>query len=142
MKGSVTDAEMYYIIRDHDAEKFAWRQKVMEEIAAYLNLKYADKVCELTIEQEYRNMFEVVSAYPELLVVAEKAIRSVGLEPAYVPVRGGTDGAQLSFRGLPCPNLGAGGYGFHGPYEHLIVEELEQSVAILVDIVKQFAEMK
>ena len=139
MKGSVTDASMYYIIRDHDAEKFAWRQKVMQEIANYLNLKYGEGTVELNIEQEYRNMLEVVAAYPELLVVAERAIRSVGLEPTYVPVRGGTDGAQLSFRGLPCPNLGAGGYGFHGPYEHLIAEELEQSVAILVDIVKQFA---
>ena len=112
----------------------------MQEIANYLNLKYGEGTVELTIEQEYRNMLEVVAAYPELLVVAERAIRSVGLEPTYVPVRGGTDGAQLSFRGLPCPNLGAGGYGFHGPYEHLVVEELEQSVAILVDIVKQFAE--
>ena len=139
VEGSVTDASMYYIIRDHDAEKFAWRQKVMQEIANYLNLKYGEGTVELTIEQEYRNMLEVVAAYPELLVVAERAIRSVGLEPTYVPVRGGTDGAQLSFRGLPCPNLGAGGYGFHGPYEHLIAEELEQSVAILVDIVKQFA---
>jgi len=114
----------------------------MEEIAAYLNLKYGKGVVELTIKQEYRNMFEVVADYPELLAVAEQAIRSVGLEPAYVPVRGGTDGAQLCFRGLPCPNLGAGGYGFHGPYEHLIVEELEQSVAILLDIINQFAEMK
>ena len=140
MQGDVTQADMYYIIRDHDAGKFAWRQKVMQEIANYLNLKYGEGTVELKIEQEYRNMFEVVSAYPELLVVAERAIRSVGLEPAYVPVRGGTDGAQLSFRGLPCPNLGAGGYGFHGPYEHLVVEELEQSVAILLDIVRQFAE--
>jgi len=142
IEGSVSEASMYYIIRDHDAGKFAWRQKVMEEIASYLNLKYGNGVVELTIEQEYRNMLEVVAEYPELLVVAEQAIRSVGLEPAYVPVRGGTDGAQLSFRGLPCPNLGAGGYGFHGPYEHLVVEELEQSVEILLNIVAQFAEMK
>ena len=82
-------------------------------------------------------MFEVVSAYPELLVVAEKAIRSVGLEPAYVPVRGGTDGAQLSFRGLPCPNLGAGGYGFHGPYEHISIECMDAAVNIILNIIDE-----
>jgi len=139
MNSKVNFANLYYIIRDHDAESFAWRQQVMKDIAAQLNAKYGEGTVELTIKQEYRNMLEVVNQYPELLEVAENAIRSVGLEPEYVPVRGGTDGAQLCFRGLPCPNLGAGGYGFHGPYEHLIVEELNQSVEILVDIVRQFA---
>lgn len=142
MDGKVPQAKMHYIIRDHDRDTFAWRQQVMADIVAQLNAKYGEGTVELTMKQEYRNMAEVVNQYPELLTVAENAIRSVGLEPVYYPVRGGTDGAQLSFRGLPCPNLGAGGYAFHGPYEHLVGEELDQSVAILVDIVKQFAQKK
>ena len=72
--------------------------------------------------------------------IAEAAIRDVGLEPEFPPVRGGTDGAQLSFRGLPCPNLGAGGYAFHGPYEHAVAEEMDQSVEILLNIVRRFTE--
>ncbi len=139
MMGSVPYAKMYYIIRDHDKDKFAWRQQVLENIAREMNEEYGEGTVKLTIEQEYRNMFDVISDYPDLLVAAEIAIRNRGLEPVYVPVRGGTDGAQLSFRGLPCPNLGAGGYGFHGPYEHLVVEEMDQCVEILLDIVQQFA---
>lgn len=139
LQGSVPQATMHYIIRDHDGENFARRQQIMVDIAAQLNERYGAGTVELTLKQEYRNMAEVVNQYPELLRAAEQAIASVGLEPVYVPVRGGTDGAQLSFRGLPCPNLGAGGYGFHGPYEHLVAEELDLSVEILLDLVKQFA---
>ncbi len=139
MQGDVAAAEMMYIIRDHDKEKFAARQAVMENIAAKMNEKYGEGTVVLTIKQEYRNMAEIVKQYPEMLEKAETAIRSVGLEPVYSPVRGGTDGAQLSFRGLPCPNLGAGGYGFHGPYEHLVVEELDQAVQILLKLVELFS---
>ena len=139
LQGTTPYAKLHYIIRDHDAETFAWRQQVLLDIVDRLNAKYGAGTVVMTIKQEYRNMAEVVNQYPELLETAERAIRSVGCEPVYVPVRGGTDGAQLSFRGLPCPNLGAGGYGFHGPYEHLVAEELDMSVEILLDIVKQFA---
>lgn len=139
IEGTVSEAKMHYIIRDHDAEKFAWRQQVLLDHAARMNEIYGEGTVKVTIKQEYRNMAEIVNQHPELLEIAENAIRSVGLEPVYVPVRGGTDGAQLSFRGLPCPNLGAGGYGFHGPYEHLVAEELDMSVDILLDIVKQFS---
>lgn len=140
MKGECTEAEMMYIIRDHDKQKFAQRQEVMEDIARKLNKKYGEGTVELTITQQYQNMAEIVTQYPEMLDKAREAVRRVGLEPVSHPVRGGTDGAQLSFRGLPCPNLGAGGYGFHGPYEHLIVEELDTCVDMLLQLVDLFSQ--
>lgn len=139
MTGDVVKASMEYIIRDHDTELFRQRKARMAEIEEKINQKYGEGTAKLTLVDQYRNMAEIVCQYPELLEKARKAIGDVGLEPVSVPVRGGTDGAQLSFRGLPCPNLGAGGYSFHGPYEHLVVEELDQSVQILLNIIREFA---
>ena len=96
----------------------------------------------VSVTDSYRNMKEMILPHYHLVENALLATENAGITPSVEPIRGGTDGARLSFMGLPCPNLGTGGYAFHGPYEHLIVEELEQSVAILTDIVKQFAEMK
>lgn len=138
MFGDVSKAALEYIIRDHDAILFNRRKAQMEEVERKINRKYGEGTAKLTIVDQYRNMSEVICKYPEVLEKARIAIRGVGLEPVSYPVRGGTDGAQLSFRGLPCPNLGAGGYGFHGPYEHLVVEELDQSVSILLGIIKEF----
>ena len=140
MKGSTSAAELVYILRDHDAERFDGRKRKIQEIAEALNDKYGPGTVQYKIRDQYRNMAEVVREHPEVLNTAMAAVRDVGLEPKTPPVRGGTDGAQLSFRGLPCPNLGTGGYAFHGPYEHAVAEEMDQMVEIILNIVRRFAE--
>ena len=97
----------------------------MQEIARLLNEKYGEGTATCQVRDQYRNMAEVIEKYPEVLEAARKASRTCGLEPVSEPVRGGTDGAQLSFRGLPCPNLGTGGYAYHGYYEHAVAEEMD-----------------
>ena len=138
IKGTVTEAELQYILRDHDAEKFEARKEKIQEITKLLNQKYGPGTVRCEIRDQYRNMAEVVAQYPEVVAVAKAAIADVGLTPECPPVRGGTDGAQLSFRGLPCPNLGTGGYAFHGPFEHAIAEEMDQCVEILLHLVRRF----
>ena len=122
---------MEYIIRDHDAEKFAARKALLRDVASELNRKYGDNTVQLEITDQYRNMEEVVSRFPELLILADEAIRRAGLTPAHPPIRGGTDGAKLSFMGLPCPNLGTVGHFAHGELEFLSLDELEKVVEIL-----------
>ena len=100
--------------------------------------KYGAGTVRCEIRDSYRNMAEVIEKHPEVVRVAEAAVRDAGLEPEFPPVRGGTDGAQLSFRGLPCPNLGTGGYAYHGFYEHAVAEEMDTSVEILMNIVRRF----
>ena len=112
----------------------------MQEIAAALNKKYGDGTVTCVIKDQYRNMAEVIADHPEVLDAAGKAIQAAGLAPFSRPVRGGTDGAQLSFRGLPCPNLGTGGYAYHGFYEHAVAEEMDTCVEILLQLVREFAE--
>lgn len=131
MQGNVEAATLNYIVRDHDAAHFSVRKEMMQHAADYINEKYGAGTAELRIREQYRNMEEILKKNPEVLKRAEKAIRKAGLEPRHVPVRGGTDGAQLSFRGLPCPNLGTGGAAFHGPYEHISVENMDLMVRIL-----------
>lgn len=138
-RGNTSEAVLTYILRDHDAQKFAERKEKMQEIAEKLNAKYGPGTVRCELRDQYRNMAEVIAKYPEVVRVAEAAIRDVNLTPEFPPVRGGTDGAQLSFRGLPCPNLGTGGYAFHGPYEYAVAEEMDQSVEILLNIVRRFA---
>ena len=136
MSGSVEKASLSYIIRDHDAALFEGRKKTLEHIAALLNEKYGSGTVTLTIREQYRNMAEKLRERMDVVERAEKAIRAIGLEPKAVPVRGGTDGSQLSFRGLLCPNLGTGGYCCHGPYEHASVQKMDQVVDILLGILK------
>jgi tripeptide aminopeptidase len=138
-RGNVSEASADYILRDHDAAKFAERKEKMQEIARALNEKYGDGTVACVIKDQYRNMAEVIADHPEVVRAAEKAIRAVGLTPSSRPVRGGTDGAQLSFRGLPCPNLGTGGYAYHGFYEHAVAEEMDTCVEILLQLVMEFA---
>lgn len=139
MEGAVASAMLDYIIRDHDAAGFAARKQRMADIEAAINARYGVGTAVLTVQDQYRNMAEIVRQYPQVLDNARKAIRSVGCTPVSNPVRGGTDGAQLSFRGLPCPNLGTGGYAFHGPYEYAVAEEMDQMVDILTAIVKAYS---
>jgi len=135
MSGDVSAAELKYIIRDHDAERFAARCERLRQIALELNKEYGDGTVELTIQEQYRNMAEILNGHMEIIHRAEKAIRLAGLKPVRRPVRGGTDGARLSFMGLPCPNLGTGGAAFHGPYEHITAEDMDKAVEILLNIV-------
>ena len=137
--GNVTEASADYILRDHDAKKFEEKKEKMREIAHVLNEKYGPGTVTCSIKDQYRNMAEVIADHPEAVRAAEKAIQAVGLTPFSRPVRGGTDGAQLSFRGLPCPNLGTGGYAYHGFYEHAVAEEMDTCVEILLQLVREFA---
>ena len=131
LRGDVESATLRYIVRDHDAAHFAVRKSIMEQAARYLNEKYGDGTVTLHLQDQYRNMAEVLQAHPEVLQRAEAAIRAAGMTPVCKPIRGGTDGAQLSFRGLPCPNLGTGGYGCHGPFEHISIQNMELVTAVL-----------
>ena len=140
--GNVTEATADYILRDHDAEIFARRKQIIQETAERLNQKYGAGTVDYQIKDQYRNMAEVVAKHPEVVEIAKCAILAVGLTPVSRPVRGGTDGAQLSFRGLPCPNLGTGGYAYHGYYEHAVAEEMDQCVEILLEVVKVIAEKR
>ena len=131
LHATVEKATMRYIIRDHDAHRFAGRKDTMKLAAKRLNEIYGHGVVTVKMRDQYRNMAEVLEHHPEAVARAEAAIRAVGLEPIHRPIRGGTDGAQLSFRGLPCPNLGTGGAACHGPYEHISVQDMDTITAML-----------
>ncbi len=135
MQGDVTTTHLGYIVRDHDAAKFAARKVQMQHIAACLNEKYGAGTVELDLHDSYYNMLEKIEPHFHLVENARTAIRAAGLEPIETPVRGGTDGATLSYMGLPCPNLGTGGFNFHGPCECITAEKMDQSVEILLNIV-------
>lgn len=129
----------HYIIRDHDRDKFNSKISLMQRAADFINEELSEKCVSLEIEHEYRNMAEVVSLHPELIDVAKEAFEAAGVEPRILPIRGGTDGAQLSFRGLPCPNLSTGGYCCHGVNEFVPVSSLEKMVDVLEALVRRFA---
>ena len=140
MKGDVTEAELFYIIRDHDRTIYEYRKHMMERIAAELNTKYGEGVVEVILKDSYNNMKEIIDQHPHLMENACAAIREAGMEPYIEPVRGGTDGARLSFEGLPCPNLGTGGYAYHGLREHITIEGMELACRVLLGIVGKYAE--
>ena len=135
MVGDVTTAKLGYIVRDHDAAKFAARKAQMEHITDCLNDRYGAGTVELDIHDSYYNMLEKIQPHFHLVENARKAIRTAGLEPIETPVRGGTDGATLSYMGLPCPNLGTGGFNFHGPCECITAEKMDQCTEILLNLV-------
>jgi len=140
MHADVGHAALAYIIRDHDRARFEARKDAMRALERSVNEKYGPGTAELTMRDQYYNMAEVLKDCPEVLQKAEAAIRSCGFEPAYCPIRGGTDGSQLSFRGLPCPNLGTGGFAFHGPYEHITVQRMDRMTEILLAVAAQYAQ--
>ena len=139
MEGECSYAKLNYIIRDHDAENFNHRKEIMQQIADDLNTKWGEGTVSLTLKDQYRNMREVIEQHMHLIDNAKKACEAVGLTPVCLPVRGGTDGCQLSFRGLPCPNLGTGGYAYHGPYEHITVEGMDKAVEMITELVKIYS---
>ena len=140
IKGDVGEAVLRYIIRDHDSGRFRQRKETLRAIAAQMNAKWGCGTVELTITDQYRNMAEIISGCMHLIRNAEEACRRAGVEPLILPIRGGTDGAQLSFKGLPCPNLGTGGHGFHGPYEHITAEGMDAACEVALELVKLYAE--
>lgn len=137
--GDIAHAKVNYIVRDHDKATFEKRLDTLRGIEKKMNEKYHADTVKLNIQHSYSNMLEVIEKN-EYVVAIAKAIKNVGLEPVSRPVRGGTDGARLSFMGLPCPNLGTGGYGFHGPFEHISVEGMDTAVSVIKEIVKITAE--
>lgn len=134
MSGDVAFAKLSFIVRDHDKDIFESRLNLLRTSEVEMNQEYGAGTVELTITHSYENMLSVIEQHMDVIERAQNAIRESGLEPISRPVRGGTDGARLSFMGLPCPNLGTGGYGFHGPYEHISVEGMETAVRIIKSI--------
>ena len=134
MQGEVEESSLVYIIRDHDMEKFLQKKAVMEAAAVFLNAKYGEGTVELQLRDSYFNMKEKIEPCMYIVERAKKAMEEVGITPIVVPIRGGTDGARLSFEGLPCPNLFTGGQNFHGRFEYIPVEDMEKSVQLLVQI--------
>ncbi len=140
ISGTVTHATMRYIVRDHDAERFQAKLDLMQRAAEFLNAGLDRERIEVTVKQEYRNMAEVVRDYPQLVQAAVETYQDLGIEPRVLPIRGGTDGAQLSFRGLPCPNLGTGGYACHSVNEFVVVSQMEKMVDVLQELSRRFAQ--
>ena len=138
MNGNVSTAMLDYIIRDHDAASYDCRVKMMEHIAKILNEKWGEGTVKLTITEQYRNMKEIIDTCMELIDCATAACKECGIPALITPIRGGTDGARLSFMGLPCPNLGTGGHAFHGPYEHITVEGMDIAVEVGLKIIELF----
>ena len=134
MEGCVERSVLRYIIRDHDEVKFQEKKAVMEAAAAFLNAKYGEGTLELTIRDSYANMRQCIEPCMHIVDKAKRAMADAGMEPREVPIRGGTDGAQLSYRGLPCPNLCTGGENYHGRFEFIPVEDMEKCVKMLVNI--------
>lgn len=135
VSGNETEASLRMLIRDHDRAAFEARKKFVTELTAFLNAKYGENTVETVITDSYYNMREVIEQHMEIIARAEKALRDAGIEPKCIPIRGGTDGARLSFEGLPCPNLPAGGINFHSIYEAVPVEALSKMTEVLVRIV-------
>ena len=138
INGDVEKAEISYIVRDHDLNLYNAKLKTLRMIEKTMNERYPAGTIVLTITEQYKNMIEKIRPHMHIVETAKRCIEEQGLSPMEIPVRGGTDGAQLSFRGLPCPNLGSGGYAYHGPFEHITAEGMDTVVKILCGIVKSY----
>ena len=142
MKGDCAEAHLDYIVRDHDFAMFEARKTILRHIEKTVNEKYGAGTATLTVREQYRNMKEKIEPCFHLIENAKLAMERCGVTPAVQPIRGGTDGARLSYMGLPCPNLGTGGYDFHGPFEHITVEGMDKATDILAELVNIYAEIK
>ena len=141
LDGTVENSTLQYIIRDHDRKKFEEKKELMKRCVEFINQRYGEGVCTLDMKDQYYNMREMVEPHYHIVEVAFKAMQQAGVEPIVKPIRGGTDGARLSFMGLPCPNIFAGGHNFHGKYEYVPLESMEKAKEVLLNIVKLYAEM-
>ncbi|MCF0114267.1 MAG: tripeptide aminopeptidase PepT, partial [Erysipelotrichaceae bacterium] len=135
MEGNIEKATLGYIIRNHSSEVFEQQIRLLSKVEEYINAKYGE-CCKVSVKYSYKNMKEVMKDYPQVKELAFKAMKEIGLTPKEEVIRGGTDGANLSFNGLPCPNLGAGGGNFHGPLEYCVVEEMEKASELIVKILE------
>ncbi|HIB38557.1 peptidase T [Mesonia sp.] len=140
ISGKVEETNMHYIIRDHDKEHFEARKKMMLDLAAEINSQHQKEVITIKIKDQYFNMREKVEPVMHIVDIAEDAMKAVDVEPIIKPIRGGTDGSQLSFMGLPCPNIFAGGHNFHGRYEYVPVESMIKATEVIVKIAELTAE--
>ena len=140
MSGGVEKATVNYIIRDHDRQKFEERKKMMVSLVEGLNRQYGDGTLKITVSDQYYNMREKVEPMMHIIDIVEQAMKDAGINPQVKAIRGGTDGAQLSFKGLPCPNIFAGGLNFHGPHEFLPIPNLEKASEVVVNICKIIAQ--
>ena len=140
IKGEVEQAEMSYIIRDHDRAKFEEKKALIQRAVEYVNAKHGGDYVHLVLKDQYYNMREMVEPHPEIINKAMEAMEQAGVEPIVKPIRGGTDGSRLSYMGLPCPNLFTGGMNFHGKFEYISLDSMYRSVQTLVNLVKLWAE--
>ena len=138
IKGTVEEADLDYILRDHDATIIARRKEMILEAAAFINKKYGAQIVTAEVKDQYRNMREVVEPHYHVVEKAVKAIEMAGVKPKVQPIRGGTDGASLSFMGLPCPNIFAGGLNFHGKMEYVPLESMEKATEVILNIIKLY----
>ncbi|MCI8503484.1 MAG: peptidase T [Dorea sp.] len=139
MSGECGSAQLNYFVRDHSKELFEARKKTLQLIEKDLNEKWGEGTVTLTITDQYKNMAEIIAGCMHLIDNAKAACEAADVTPLIIPIRGGTDGCQLSFKGLPCPNLGTGGHAYHGPYEHITVEGMDKSVDVMMELVKLYA---
>ncbi|MBQ6733301.1 MAG: peptidase T [Lachnospiraceae bacterium] len=139
MRGTVEKAVVHYILRDHDREKFEEKKEMMRRVTDFLNAKYGAGCVTLNMADVYYNMIEKIRPHMHLIEIAREAMKAEGVVPVENPIRGGTDGAMLSYKGLPCPNLCTGGYNYHGRFEYASVPEMEATVKILLQIVRRYA---
>ena len=142
IKGDVEETQLHYIIRDHNKEHFEARKEVMNKLGAEINAQHQKEVVQIEIKDQYFNMREKVEPVMHIVDIAEEAMKSLGITPIIKPIRGGTDGSQLSFMGLPCPNIFAGGHNFHGRYEYVPVESMIKAVEVIVKVAELTANKK
>ena len=140
IKGSVEEAEISYIIRDHDSDKFEAKKQLMWDVVNFLQRKYGEKHLTLTLKDQYYNMRKMVEPHPQLIEKARRAMIEAGVKPQVKPIRGGTDGSRLSFMGLPCPNLFTGGMNFHGRYEYVSLTTMNRAMNTIINLARIWAE--
>ena len=138
MSGDCSKAQLNYIVRDHDKNFFEARKRTLTLIEKNLNAKWGEGTVKLTLTDQYKNMAEIIAGCMHLIDNAKQACENAGIEALILPIRGGTDGCQLSFKGLPCPNLGTGGHAYHGPYEHITIEGMDKTVTMVTELVKLY----
>jgi peptidase T len=140
LNGTVEHATISYIIRDHDADKFEQKKVWMWSVVDLLKKKYGEQVLTLTLKDQYYNMRKMVEPHPQVIELAKKAMTEAGVAPIVRPIRGGTDGARLSFMGLPCPNIFAGGMNFHGKFEYCSLDSMQRAMQVIVNLARLWAE--
>ncbi|MBQ8493304.1 MAG: peptidase T [Alistipes sp.] len=140
LKGTVEEAEISYIIRDHDSDKFEHKKQLMWDVVNFLQRKYGEKVLTLNMRDQYYNMRKMVEPHPQVIEKAKRAMIEAGVKPMVKPIRGGTDGSRLSFMGLPCPNLFTGGMNFHGRYEYASLTTMQKATNTIINLARIWAE--